>query len=228
MNIIKGLALQTTRPLKSAIWMAATILLPVVAMGADAPKNENGAVQFYLDYGASFGLPANRAVVLVGSTSAISPQKNTLYAPGFGVAVTAWKCLVPFVDVTAYDTGTATATVGTVTAKLTDKNTVTTNLGLRVVRGKSKLRGYAEFGGGWLYQNVQADLTIKGVTSSQTISGSAGEFMYGAGAQYFISPRLGVDVGFDGFRLAQQLTTGGQNFSRARFGVFFQTKSTAQ
>ena len=170
----------------------------VLAQGQPA-LNENGTVQFYGDAGWSFGLPAVRAVAFVkGLGPAISPEKKTLAAPSFGMTVTAWKFLVPFADFTVYDTGKATASVGPLTS-VAQADTWSFNGGLRLVGGKSRLRGYAELGGGVLYQNLKATFTVAGQSASSSASGSSGSFMYGGGMQLFGGRRWGSDIGFDGF-----------------------------
>jgi hypothetical protein len=187
---------------------------------ATPTASEKGAIMVYADGGWSFGLPAVRAV----SGSIISPERKTLAAPSFGIGVTAWKFVVPFFDATIYDTGKATATSGVGTSQA-QADTATFIGGVRLVAGKSRVRGYGEFGGGVLYQNLKSTFLISGQTLNQTASASVGSFMYGAGLQVFAGRRWGSDIGFDGFHVTQPLTGGSQNFSRIRIGVFFQTKS---
>jgi hypothetical protein len=200
-----------------------------VAQNQPAPNppavNENGAIVFYADSGWSFGLPAVRAAVSIpGVGSAISPEKKTLIAPSFGVGVTAWKFVVPFVDFTVYDTGKATATVGSLSSQV-QADTLTFNAGARLVGGKSKVRGYAEFGGGVLYQNLKGTFYTGGQASPASGSASVGSVMYGAGMQLFAGRKWGADLGFDGFHVGRPVGGAGQNFSRFRVGVFYQTKS---
>src|ERR1051325_9310164 len=125
---------------------------------ASQEKSENGAVLVYADIaGASFGLPANKAVALTTVTtvvggrpittflSAVSPDKTVLWAPSIGVAVTAWKFFVPFIDVTVFNRGKATATAGPQTVVFEDTgNTFAYNAGLTVMAGKSKRRAFVE------------------------------------------------------------------------------------
>ena len=56
-------------------------------------------------------------------------------------------------------------------------------------------------------------------------------FMYGGGVQLFVGRKWGSDIGFDGFHVTQPLnalTGWGQNYSRIRIGLFYQTKSAIQ
>jgi hypothetical protein len=52
--------------------------------------------------------------------------------------------------------------------------------------------------------------------------------MYGGGFERFFSRRLGFGMSVAGYRLTKQLTTGGNNYAQAVFGVFFQTRSAAR
>jgi len=200
------------------------ILLSLPGMAQTTPaSNENGALQVYADGGWSFGLPAVRALASVqGLGSVISPEKKTLAAPSFGVTVTAWKFLVPFADLTVYDTGKATASIGGATAT-SEASTWSFNGGARFVAGKSRLRGYGEFGGGVLHQTLNGTLTFAGQSTASNISGSFSSVMYGGGMQVFAGRRWGSDIGFDAFHAG--VSGPGQNYSRIRIGVFFQTKS---
>lgn len=198
--------------------------VPALAQSAPAAANETGAVNFYFDSGWSFGLPANRAIAQLGNVTAISPEKKTLVAPSFGVTVTAWKYLVPFFDVGGYSAGKATASVGTVRSEV-EGDIWTFNGGLRLVGGRSKVRPYAEFGGGVLYQKPTFTLTVGNIVSTANPTTTMGNVMYGAGLQTFFGRRWGADMAFDGFHAMQSFAQGGQNFSRIRIGIFFQTKS---
>lgn len=194
-------------------------------LAAQETTSETGAVNVWISSGWSFGLPANRAVVSVpGVGTAISPEKKTLVAPSFGASVTAWKYLVPFFELGAYDAGKATASVGNFRSQI-EGEILTINGGLRVVAGQSKFRPYVQFGGGSVYQKPKITFTSPSGTTTVSQGGSIGNIMYGAGFQSFIGRRWGVDVGFDGFHLTQELAQGGSTFSRVRFGLFFQTKS---
>jgi hypothetical protein len=203
----------------------------VVAQDQPAANNrtsENGAVNFYADSGWSFGLPAVRAAVSVpGLGSAISPDKKTLVAPDFGLTVTAWRFIVPFADVTIFDTGKASATVGSFTSQA-QADTLAFNSGVRLVAGKSRVRAYAEFGGGVLHQNLSGSFSAAGASTSGSASASLGDFMYGGGVQLFAGRKWGTDIGFDGFHVGQPLNGAGQNFARLRLGIFFQTKSAVR
>jgi hypothetical protein len=123
------------------------LIFGATAFAADDTKSETGALHFYLDGGGSFGLPANRASVTVGSVTATSPRKTALGAVGVGAAVTAWRWVVPFVDVTAYDAGTASASVGPVNVTVADKNTFSTTIGTRLVKGAGSNRAFVQLGG---------------------------------------------------------------------------------
>jgi hypothetical protein len=207
------------------------LLASVAAVAQNQPAqdqpapNENGAVVFYADSGWSFSLPAVRAAVSIpGVGSAISPEKKTLIAPSFGAGVTAWKFVVPFVDFTVYDTGKATAAVGSLSSQV-QADTLSFNAGARLVGGHSKIRAYAEFGGGVLYQNLKGTFYTGGQASPASGSGSTGSVIYGGGMQLFAGRKWGIDFGFDGFHVGRPLNGAGENFSRVRMGVFYQTKS---
>jgi len=191
------------------------------------PANENGSILFYGDGGWSFDLPAVRAGAIFGSTNIISPERTTLASPSFGINVTAWRFLVPFVDFTLYDTGKATASIGPVTSQAS-ATTWSFNGGLRVVAGKSRVRGYAEFGGGLLHANLTTTSTIGTQTTTGSASNSSSSVMYGGGMQVFVGRKWGSDIGFDGFHVSEPfnaLTGTGHNYSRVRIGLFYQTKS---
>ena len=204
------------------------IVLSVSALAqTPAPQSENGAFNFSLSSGWSFGLPANRAAISVpGGPSAISPEKKTLIAPSFGVGFTAWRFIVPFFDLTAYDAGKATASVGSFKSEV-EGEILTINGGVRLIPGKSRVRPYVEAGGGLLHQKATVTFTTSSISASH-LNGSIGNVMYGGGLQFFAGRRWGADVGFDGFHLMDATAQGAQNFSRIRFGIFFQTKSSVQ
>jgi hypothetical protein len=218
------------------------------------PPSESGAINFYLGGGGvSFGLPANRAIALtsISSTvkgktttttlSAVSPEKSVLYAPSIGASVRAWKFIVPFVDMTVFSRGTATATAGPQTVVLEDTgNTFSVTGGLRLVAGKSRTRGFVEFGRGQLHISQKSTVTGNPSVSSTPFmeAENVGSFMYGAGIQVFTGRRTGFEMAFDGFHLSntvgfsgtslETLQPSGENFGRFRIGFFFQTKSSIQ
>jgi len=207
-----------------------SLILLVLSAGAYAQKpadpGENGAVILYGGSGWSFGLPAVRAGVSVpGAGTALSPEKKTLIAPSVGVGVRAWRWVTPFVDFTAYDTGKATAQVGSVRSEVS-ADTYSVNAGVRLIAGKSKARGYVEFGGGVVHQSLKGDFVVNGQSTPASASDSIGTFMYGAGVQLFVGRKWGTDIGFDGFRAGQEFAAGGRNFSRVRVGFFYQTRSS--
>ena len=190
--------------------------------------SETGAVSFYTSGGWSFGVPAVRAAVSIPKVgSAISPEKKTLPAVGVGMTVTAWKFLVPFVDFSAIDTGKATAQVGSFTSQA-QANTYTFNGGLRFVGGHSRLRPYAQVGGGILHQDLKATFYQGTTPTSASGSASLGTLTYGGGLQYFIGRKWGSTMGFDGFHVNKPLNGAGQNYSMVHFGLFYQTKSAIQ
>ena len=194
--------------------------------GKKAPS-ESGAVSLYGAGGWSFGLPAVRAAVAVGSASAMSPEKKMLAAPSVGVGVRAWKFLVPFVELTAYDTGKATVSVGNYSSQV-QADTLSVIGGMRFVAARSTLRAYAELGGGSLYQKMKGNFYSSGTSVSATAAASAGAVMFGGGVQRFIGRHWGSDIGFDVFTLSQQMTSGGRNFARVKLGLFYQTKSSVE
>lgn len=211
--------------------VALMLILSAFPFGAfaqnDAPPSENGAILAYLDSGWSFGLPAVRAVVSVpGVGTALSPEKKTLVAPGFGIGVKV-KFLVPYFGLAIYDTGKATAAVGSFRSEV-EATTLTYTGGVRLVGGKSRIRGYVNFGGGALYQDLKGTFYVGGSATPAGGSVSLGLFSYGAGLQVFAGKKWGSDIGFDGFRLGQALNGAGQNFSRVRIGIFYQSKSAIQ
>jgi hypothetical protein len=188
-------------------------------------KSESGALTLYTNAGWTFGYPAVRAFVSVpGLGSAISPEKKTLPAPSFGIAVKAWKFLAPFADFTLIDTGKAYAQVGPVRAD-GQASTFTFHGGLRLVGGTSRLRPYAQFGGGMVHERAKLTFTTGPLSTSDAASNSMGSILYGGGIQLFAGGKWGSDIGFDGFRLPKPLNGASQNYSRFRVGIFYQTKS---
>jgi hypothetical protein len=191
-------------------------------------KNENGAVSLYSAAGWTFGLPAIRAAVTIpGVGSAISPLKKTLISPGFGVGVRAWKFLVPFADFSTVDTGKAYAQVGPVRSDA-QADTFTFNGGLRLIGSTSRIRPYAQFGGGLIHQDLKGTFTFAGQNTPANAAGSIGSAMYGGGLQVFAGRKWGTDIGFDGFHFNRPMSGGGQNYSRVHIAVFYQTKSAVE
>jgi hypothetical protein len=204
----------------------------VIAISAFAqnelPKSENGAVILYSTAGWTFGLPAVRASVSIpGVGSAISPLKKTLIAPGFGVGIKAWKFFVPFAEFAIVDTGKAYAQVGPVRSDA-QADTFTFNGGLRLIGGTSRIRPYAQFGGGLVHENLKGTFTVAGQSTPANAAGSIGTAIYGGGLQIFAGRKWGTDIGFDGFHLNRPLNGAGQNYSRFHIGVFYQTKSSVE
>lgn len=192
------------------------------------PTNENGALNLNFNGGWSFGFPAVRASVSVpGVGSAISPERKALPIINTGVGLRAWKCLVPFVDFTAIDTGKAWAQVGTIRSEV-QADTYAVNGGLRVIGSKGRMRPYVQFGGGTLRQNLRGNFIVAGRSTPVSSNGSAGLVTYGAGLQVFVGRKWGSMMGFDGFHVTQPVYGAGQNFSRAHFGFFYQSKVAAE
>lgn len=135
------------------------------------------------------------------------------------------KFLVPFADFTVIDTGKAYAQVGPFRSDA-QSNVFAVHGGMRFIGGTSRVRPYAQFGGGVLHENLKATFTVAGLASQRSGSASVGSFLYGGGVQLFASRHFGADVGFDGFRVSQPINGAGQNYSRVHFGVFYQTKSS--
>lgn len=207
----------------------ALLVFSVGAFGQDQPQNaESGSVNLYTTSGWSFGFPSVRAAVAVpGRVSIISPEKTTLPTYGVGVGVRAWKFLVPFVDFTAIDTGKATAQIGSFSSTA-QANTFTFDGGLRLIGARSRVRPYAEFGGGAVHQDLKGNFIVGGVSTPLSGSATVGSFLYGGGLQFFWGRKWGSDIGFDGYRVSQPLNGAGQNFNRVSFGLFYQTKSSVQ
>jgi hypothetical protein len=191
----------------------------------ERPSNENGAATFYTTGGWSFGFPAVRAFVSIpGVGTAISPEKKTLPMLGAGVGVTAWKFLVPFAEFSAIDTGKATAQVGSVQAT-GQANTFMFHGGLRLIGGHSRLRPYAQFGGGMLHQGLSGAFSVSGNSAPVSGSASVGSVMYGGGLQFFAGRKWGSVIGYDGYHVDRPLNGAGQNYGGFHLGIFYQTKS---
>lgn len=191
------------------------------------PENETGAVTISMDSGVSIGLPAVRAGVAVGNTTALSPNKTVLPTIGFTTSVRAWKYLAPYLDFNVLDTGKATASVGSVTSTA-QANTFTFNGGLRLIGRSSRVRPYVQVGGGLLYQRLTGTLSAAGQSASQSVSGSFGDIVYGAGVQLFAGRKWGATVGFDGYHYTSPINGAGGNSGTIRVGLFYQTKTSIQ
>lgn len=209
---------------------SAALLLPALALassGVNAPS-ETGAFTFYSGAGWSFGFPSVQAIVSVpGGPTAVSPLKKTLPNYHVGADIRAWKFLVPFVDFSVIDTGKATAQVGSYESQ-GSANTFLSNSGVRFMGRASRLRPYAEVGGGLLHQGLKASFIANGQSYPASASGSTSDIMYGGGVRMFWAKRWGSDISFDGYHATQTLSGAGQNFSAVRFSLFFQTKSSVQ
>ena len=192
---------------------------------AQATQETSGAVQFSSSGGLSLGFPAVRAAVAVpGLGSAVSPEKKTLPAVGVGVSVRAWRYLVPFADFSVIDTGKAFAQVGSLRSEV-QADTYALHGGVRLIGVGSRIRPYAQFGGGVLRQDLKGTFYQAGRATPASGSGAAGSVLFGGGVQMFLGPRWGSSFGVDGFRVARPLNGGGQVYSRVHFGLFYQTKS---
>ena len=213
-------------------WM---FLLPLALTGAFAqdnqaqtqPKSESGSIILDLNSGWSFGFPAVRASVSSPLGSAISPQKTYLLAYGFAANVRVWKFLVPFFELSAIDTGKATASVGPYQAT-GQADTYALNGGIRFEGSHGRLRPYARFGGGILHQTLSGTFSVGSSSTAASGSASVGEFMYGVGVRRFLGKHWGADIGFDGFHVTQPLNGPGQNYTRLHFGWFLQSRSSVE
>jgi len=211
------------------------LILPLAFTGAFAqdnppaakPQSENGSIILDLNGGWSFGFPAVRASIFTSAGSAISPEKKFLPAYGFDANVRVWKFLVPFFDLSAIDTGKATASVGAYQATA-QANTYALNGGIRFEGSHGRFRPYARFGGGTLRQSLSGNISVGASSVALSGSGSAGEFMYGAGVRGFLGKHWGTDIGFDGYHVDRPLNGAGQNYSRLHFGWFLQSKSSVE
>ena len=184
---------------------------------------ENGAVQFYINYGASFGTPGARAAV--GNT--ISPERNRLSAPGAGVSVR-WRYLVPFFELTAMDVGSAWAQVGSVRSEVNGAEAATFHGGVRVESSSSSIRPFAKFSIGTMRETLNEKFIVSGISNSRDITASTGSLYAGGGVDFFFTPRAGMMVGFDVGHVGQQMQNGKQNYGRVYIGYLFQTKSSLQ
>ena len=207
------------------------LLLPAMAFSAEkensASSSETGAFTLYSTAGWSFGLPAVQAVVSVpGVGSVASPEKKTLPMYGFGAGVRAWKFLVPFAELSAIDTGKAYAQIGTLRSEA-QADTFSFIGGFKLMPGgHSRLRPYAEIGGGLLHQKVSGTFYEDGSAIPVNGSASASLIKYGAGVQIYWSKKWGSVIGFDGYHVGTPMNGAGQNYSSVKLGVFFQTKSS--
>lgn len=192
---------------------------------SEKPTSEKGSILLGIDGGWSFGLPAVQASAQAGNVYVASPEKKTLPAYSALMGVRAWRFLIPFVELAAFDTGKATAQVGTVQSQV-QANTFAINGGVRAMGSSARLRPYLQVGGGLLRQNASGTFVANGFSYPVSNSDSAATGLYGGGVQYYIGRRWGTDVGFDGFWSAKAFNTGGRNFAQVRIGWFFQTKSS--
>ena len=195
----------------------------VMAASGSPSSGENGAVTFYTGSGWSFGFPSVQAV----AGPVTSPLKKTLPAYNAGVAVRAWRYLVPFADFSAIDTGKAFAQYGS-NSTTVQADTFSLNGGLRIIGHSSRLRPFAEVGGGFLRQNATASFSSGGQTSPVAFSGSTYTVMYGGGVQVFIGKKWGTQIAYDEFRTGVPLNGAGQNYGTMRIGFFYQTKSSVE
>lgn len=204
------------------------IFSPLFATAADTThtNSETGAVSFASSGGWSFGLPSVQAIATDGNNTAISPLKKTLPLYNFEVGVRAWKFLVPFFEFSVIDTGKASAQTGSVSSS-GQADTFGINGGIRIIGHRSRLRPYAEFGGGILHQKLNATFTQNGQSYSASASGSVPDIMYGGGLQVMLGKKWGSDLGFDAYHLTQPTISSTQNYSAMRFGIFYQTKSSS-
>ena len=195
---------------------------------APKPLNEFGALNLNMDGGWSFGFPAVRAAVAVpGVGSAFSPEKKSLPMVNLGVGLRAWKFLMPFADFMVIDTGKAWAEVGSARSEV-QADTYTFNGGLRLIGSKGRVRPYVQFGGGTLRQNLKGNFIVSGRSTPVAMNSSFGTVTYGGGLQLFVGRKWGTTMGFDGFHVTQPIYGAGQNFSRLRFGWFYQSKSAVE
>ncbi|HZT33080.1 MAG TPA: hypothetical protein VFA33_24550 [Bryobacteraceae bacterium] len=210
-------------------WLSLSVIFSAAAFAqGQATVAETGAVTFGASGGWTFGLPAVRALASVpGVGTAISPDKRTLVAPGFNVGVRAWRFLVPFMDFAVIDTGKAYAQVGSFRSDA-QASTYSLHGGLRLIGSRSRIRPFAEFGGGVLHQNLKGTFSVSGDSTSATGHSSLGSILCGGGLQFFAGRKWGSEIAFDGYHLTGKMTTGGQNYSRIRLGIFYQTKSAVE
>jgi hypothetical protein len=184
---------------------------------------ENGAIIVWGDGGFSYNVPAVRALVVTPTSFVESPQRKTLSTLSFGVGVKVGKYLVPFFQLTDYNTGSAFATNGAFTSTV-KSTTLTYDLGLRVEGGSSGVRGYGEFGGGAVYQKLDGTFTESGISVPATGAAKTGNVMGGVGGRVFWGhSRWGSDVAMDVFHLTGNSSTV-KNFALFRAGIFFQSK----
>jgi hypothetical protein len=195
----------------------------VIAAQGQTKDSENGALSIYGNGGWSFGLPGVYACV----NTTCSPEKKTLPTLGFGVGVKAWRYLEPFMDFAVIDTGKAYAEQGSLRSEV-KSSTFNWHGGLRVVGGNSRIRPYAHFGAGRFHQSVSGNFSFGNERAAGQASGSMGSLLYGGGVKMFLGKRWGTTMGLDAYRLMGDVLTGGKNFSRVHFGMFFQSKSSIE
>lgn len=203
--------------------LVATLLLSVhtafsqerstaVETDSGATGSDAGALQFHFGGGWSFGLPGAMACI----ASQCSPERTTLLAPSMQVALKAGRGVVVFADVTAFDSGVASATYRNQSVEVSGSDTGLSG-GVRIMTAGgdgSDLRGYVEASGGVLHE------TLTSKFNGQPMSGSfdAKMFMFGAGFERLVTPRGGVSFGVDIGHV------GGRTFTRIRSAWVFQTK----
>lgn len=177
-----------------------------------AKASDTGAVQLHFGGGWSFGLPG--AMACIGSQC--SPARDTLLAPSMQVAVKARRGVLLFADVTAFDTGVATATYRSQSVEVTGSDTGLSG-GVRFMTSGgdgSDLRAYAEVSAGVLHE------TLTSKFNGQPVSGTfdAKLLMFGVGFERLVTPRGGVSLGVDVGHVA------GHTFTRIRSAWVFQTR----
>ena len=174
--------------------------------------NDAGAVQFHFGGGWSFGLPG--AMACIGSQC--SPERTTLVAPSMQVAVKARRGVLLFADLTAFDTGVASATYRSQSVEVSGSDTGFSG-GVRLMTAGgdgSDLRGYVEVSGGVLHETLTSKFNGRPVSASV----DAKMLMFGAGFERLVTPRGGVSLGVDIGHVA------GHTFTRFRSAWVFQTK----
>lgn len=190
----------------------------------NAGRGESGAIIALGGAGYSYGTPNVQASVVTATGSIVSPGSKSVAAPMVGVGVKLGSHLVPFFNLNLYDTGSASATNGTLTATV-DSTTISYGGGLRVETNGPSFRPYAEGGAGAMYQKIEGTFVSGGTVVPQNQSGTGPYLMAGGGGRLFWgeSTRWGSDFGVDWYHLTGNTFTI-SNFVHVRVGIFFQSK----
>jgi hypothetical protein len=76
------------------------------------------------------------------------------------------------------------------------------------------------------HQSVTGGFSVPGESMPLSGSGSINVISYGGGIQFHTAHKVGMTIGYDGYRFASPMVGAGQNAGAIRVGFFYQTKSS--